>query len=259
MPTLADMTGVALDLLDKNEKGFFLMVEGGLIDYAGHDNDAGTLLQETLDFDRAVQVVLDYVKSHPDTLLLVTADHETGGFAFAYGKKIDFEMALPSGLNYKKPYDFAPFTKFDYLDSQKKSFRAMLAPIEKKLYPKEPSEADPHYGMEQASKELIEVVKNNSQFEITEEQAQEVLARKEGKKDAQTHDFTHFYLHASVHPDMLGRAMADQSHAVWAVGTHTSTPVPVMAVGPTRYSDRVRGFIDNTEIAKIIEDAFNGR
>lgn len=259
MPNLAEMTRAALDLLDKNENGFFLMVEGGLIDYAGHDNDAGTMLQETLDFDRAIQVVVNYVNSHPDTLLLVTADHETGGFGFAYGKKIEFEMALPSGLHYKKPYDFAPFTKFDYLDSQKMSFRAMVVPIEQKLYPKDPTKADPNYGMVQATQELMAVVEQNSNFKITEAQAQEILGRKEGKKDAQPHDFGHFYVHSSVHPDMLGRATADQSHAVWAAGTHTSTPVPVMALGPNRYTDRVRGFIDNTEIAKIIEDAFNGR
>jgi alkaline phosphatase len=259
MPNLAEMTKVALEILSKNENGFFVMVEGGLIDYAGHDNDAGTMLQETLDFDRAVQAAVAFTETHPGTLLIVTADHETGGFGFAYGKKIDFEMALPSGLKYQKPYDFAPFTKFDYLDSQKMSFRAMVTPIEQKLYPKDPSKADPNYGMEQATKELITVVESNSKYKITEVQAQEVLTRKEGGKDAQPHDFGHFYVHASVHPDMLGRVTADQSHAVWAAGTHTSTPVPVMAVGPTRYSDRVRGFIDNTEIAKIIEDAFNGR
>lgn len=259
IPKLAELTKKSLDILSKKKNGFFLMVEGGLIDYAGHDNDAGTMLQETLDFDEAVQVVLDYVKRHPDTLLLVTADHETGGFGFAYGKKIGFEMALPSGLHYQKPFNFAPFTKFDYLDSQKKSFRAMVKPIEKKLYPKDPTKADPNYGMEQATRELIEVVQGNSNYTLTVEQARIVLIRKPGRGDAEPDDFSSFYVHASIHPDMLGRVLADQNHAVWATGTHTSTPVLVMAMGPRRYAERVRGYIDNTEIAKIIEDAFNGR
>lgn len=259
MPNLADMTQKALDILSKNDNGFFLMVEGALIDYAGHDNDAGTMLQETLDFDKAIEVVMDFVEKNPDTLLIVTADHETGGFAFAYGKRIDFEMALPSGLHYKKPYDFAPFTKFDYLTGQKKSYRAMIKPIEKKLYPKDPSKGDPNYGMNEAIKELIEVVQSNSNYKLTEEQAMGVLTRKPGKNDASPHDFAEFYIHKSIHSNMLGRALATQNHAVWASGTHTSTPVQVMAMGPQRYADRVRGMIDNTDIAKIIEDAFNGR
>jgi alkaline phosphatase len=259
IPNLAELTRKALDILNRKDNGFFLMVEGGLIDYAGHDNDAGTMLKETLDFDQAIQVAVDYVKKHPDTLLIVTADHETGGFGFAYGKKIAFEMALPSGLNYHKPYNFAPFTKFDYLDSQKMSYRAMLEPIEKKLYPKDPAKADPNFGLDQAAQALIKVVEDNSNYRLTQEQAREVLFRKPGKDDAQPHDFADFFVHKSVHPNMMARVLADQNHAVWAAGTHTSTPVPIMAVGPTRYADRVRGFIDNTDVAKIIEDAFNGR
>ena len=258
LPDLAAMTRSALDILQRDQDGFFLMVEGGLIDYAGHDNDAGTMLQETLDFDRAVAVAVDFVKKNPQTLLIVTADHETGGFGFAYGKKISFEMALPSGLRYQKPYDFAPFTRFDYLVGQKKSFRAMLGPIEAKLYP-ETGKEEHSYGLEQAAKDLVQVVQANSDFTLSEAQAREVLERKPGKSDAEPHDFGSFYVHASVHPDMLGRVLADQSSTVWATGTHTSTPVPVMALGPDRYSKQVQGFIDNTQITKIIEDAYQGR
>jgi len=201
---------------------------------------------------------VDFVKKNPQTLLIVTADHETGGFGFAYGKKISFEMALPSGLRYQKPYDFAPFTRFDYLVGQKKSFRAMLGPIEAKLYP-ETGKEEHSYGLEQAAKDLVQVVQANSDFTLSEAQAREVLERKPGKSDAEPHDFGSFYVHASVHPDMLGRVLADQSSTVWATGTHTSTPVPVMALGPDRYSKQVQGFIDNTQITKIIEDAYQGR
>ncbi len=254
LPSLSDMTVSALEILSKKDNGFFLMVEGGLIDYAGHDNDAGTLLQETLDFDKALQVVLEFAEKHQDTLVLVTADHETGGFGFAYGKKTGFEMILPSGLKYTKPYDFADFSIFSYLDTQKMSFRAMLEPIEKKLYG-ENKEKNSGYGMSQAMAELIEVVESQSKYRLTPAMAEQVLTRKSGKKDAEPHDFASFYVHESVHPDLLGRAVADQNHVVWAAGTHTSTPVPIMAVGPSHYTDRVRGFIDNTEIAKIIEQA----
>lgn len=259
IPDLAELTRKALDLLDRKPNGFFLMVEGGLIDYAGHDNDAGTMLQETLDFDQAIRVAIDYVSAHPDTLLIVTADHETGGFGFAYGKKIELEMALPSGLSYHKPYDFAAFTKFDYLIEQKKSFRAILEPILKRLYPEDPAKFDISYTLDVAAKELIEALKAESRYELSLEAAKRVLFRQPGAKDAAPEDFSEFYVHASIHPDLLGRETAAQSHAVWAAGTHTSTPVWVMAMGPAAYRDQVKGFIDNTDLAKIMESAFTGK
>lgn len=91
-PTLAEMTETALDLLEKNNKGFFLMVEGSQIDWANHGNDISGQLAETLGFDEAVQVVLDWVNAHPkrrlQTLVVVVPDHETGGFAIngPYGR-----------------------------------------------------------------------------------------------------------------------------------------------------------------------------
>lgn len=76
---LPKATAKALEVLSKNEKGFFLMVEGSQIDWAGHANDGEFVVNETLDFDRALGVVLDFIKTHPNTLVVVTADHETGG------------------------------------------------------------------------------------------------------------------------------------------------------------------------------------
>ncbi len=71
----------ALSVLGKENRPFFLMVEGSQIDTAGHWNDLREVIAETLDFDRAVGVVLRWMEKHPDTLLVVTADHQTGGFA----------------------------------------------------------------------------------------------------------------------------------------------------------------------------------
>ena len=69
----------ALETLDGSENGFFLMVEGSLIDMACHNNDSAYMVGEVKDFSDAVQVALDYTKTHENTLLVVTADHETGG------------------------------------------------------------------------------------------------------------------------------------------------------------------------------------
>jgi alkaline phosphatase len=79
LPHLSEMTATALDILDNDPDGFFLMVEGGRIDHAGHANDIQRNILETIEFDNAVQVAMDWAAGRSDTLILVTADHETGG------------------------------------------------------------------------------------------------------------------------------------------------------------------------------------
>ncbi len=71
----------ALSRLEQGNSPFFLMVEGSQIDIAGHWNDFDEMVAETLDFDRTLGVVLQWMEKHPDTLLVVTADHQTGGIA----------------------------------------------------------------------------------------------------------------------------------------------------------------------------------
>lgn len=83
-PSLAEMTTKAISLLDKN-KGFFLMVEGGRIDHAAHANDPAGVYGDTLAFDTAVNVALDYAEKNKDTMVIVTADHETGGLIIGAG------------------------------------------------------------------------------------------------------------------------------------------------------------------------------
>lgn len=80
---LPNATKLALDKLSKNEMGFFLMVEGSQIDWGGHDNDADYLIEELLDFDKTLGVALDFAKNNGETLVIVAADHETGGFTLS--------------------------------------------------------------------------------------------------------------------------------------------------------------------------------
>lgn len=84
-PTLAEMTAAALDVLEENRKGFFLVVEGSQIDWEDHGNHLVGQISETLGFNEAVKEVLDWVDSNPrrkrNTLVVVVADHDTGGFA----------------------------------------------------------------------------------------------------------------------------------------------------------------------------------
>ena len=69
----------ALKTLSQNEKGFFLMVEGSQIDFACHNQDSANMVEEMVDFNKAIQIALDFAKADGNTLVVVTADHETGG------------------------------------------------------------------------------------------------------------------------------------------------------------------------------------
>ncbi|MEO0787052.1 MAG: alkaline phosphatase [Bacteroidota bacterium] len=80
---LSQATNLALDYLSKDPDGFFLMVEGSQIDWGGHDNDADYVIQEVLDFDQSVGVALDFAERDGNTLVIVTADHETGGLSLS--------------------------------------------------------------------------------------------------------------------------------------------------------------------------------
>ncbi len=75
----------AIEILDQDEDGFFMMIEGSQIDWAGHDNDLQYLLDETLEFDDVVGKVLDFAEKDGETLVIITADHECGGFTIVDG------------------------------------------------------------------------------------------------------------------------------------------------------------------------------
>lgn len=105
MWALADYVAKGIEVLD-NDTGFFMMCEGGKIDWAGHANDAATSIYDTIALSDAVQVALDFAAAHPgECLIIVTADHETGGMTIGFATTA---------------YD----THFQYLQNQKTSFTA---------------------------------------------------------------------------------------------------------------------------------------
>ena len=83
--SLTEMAAKAIKILSQNKNGFFLMVEGSQIDWASHKNDGTNVVSEVVDFDDAVGVGLDFSKKDGETLVIITADHETGGFAVLDG------------------------------------------------------------------------------------------------------------------------------------------------------------------------------
>ncbi len=93
IPSLSEMVEKSLELFESQEEPFFLMVEGSQIDWAGHANDKEYLAHEVIEFEKAVRVVKAFAESRDDVLLIVTADHETGGLSI---KSSDFTTELPN-------------------------------------------------------------------------------------------------------------------------------------------------------------------
>ncbi|NMH65841.1 alkaline phosphatase [Shewanella salipaludis] len=96
---LSTMTTKALALLSQNQQGFVLLVEGSLIDWAGHGNDIANAMGEMGAFANAVEVVEQFVRQHPDTLMLVTADHNTGGLSIGAEGQYLWEPAILRSLS----------------------------------------------------------------------------------------------------------------------------------------------------------------
>jgi len=111
-PTQLEMTQVALNFLknkSQNCAGFFLMSEGSQIDWAGHDNDAQYMLVEFADFDATVQAATDFAIKNQDTLILVTADHATGGLVLQRPRGSNVRAQWTTGS-----HDLSPINIYAY-------------------------------------------------------------------------------------------------------------------------------------------------
>jgi alkaline phosphatase len=95
-PGLAELTERALEILSRDADGFFLMIEGSQIDWAGHENEHDWLMAEMADFDEAVGVVMDFAERDGSTLVVVTSDHETGAYAVLDGSLEKHRVTRPS-------------------------------------------------------------------------------------------------------------------------------------------------------------------
>lgn len=256
-PSLKEMTEKAINVLEKNNDGFFLMVEGGQIDWAGHSNDAGTMLHEMIKFDEAVNSVYQWAQGRDDTLIIVTADHETGSFGFSYSSN---ELPKPqkrSGEAFQKR-DYAPnfnFGKFEILDglyNQKQSYYGMISLFEKL----EKSQQTPE--------KLADIVNENSNFPITKAQAANVMKSKPNPYRLAGHkyldadnvpainDFDAFFPY-NDRGNLLAREQATGQNTVWGTGTHTHTPVNVFAWGPAEAIIPVSKIMHHSELGEYLK------
>ena len=235
VPTLAELTAKGIELLSSDPDGFFMMVEGGRIDWAGHANDAATNLREVLALDDAVKVALDWQKTHPDVLVVVTGDHETGGMTMGFaGTGYAFYMdrltnqtcsaaQINSYVAKNRPQDFAALKPF-----LAKSFGFDFSTRDTNKNP-----------MAVTSVEEEELAKAFA-FDLA-------LARKGVKDDAayDAHKVTHL-------PTAVKAIFSHKCGIGWTSGAHTALPVLTTAQGPG--ATRFAGFLDNTDISKILKD-----
>lgn len=103
-PTLAELTEIAITILEQNPKGYFLVVEGAMIDIASHFHESENVMNDTIGFDKAVAVGMEHAQDDEDTLVIVTADHETGGLVVNFTAtgvlNEDGPFRMPSGAEF---------------------------------------------------------------------------------------------------------------------------------------------------------------
>jgi len=237
VPTLAELTAKGIALLE-NEKGFFMMVEGGKIDYAGHANDAATNMRELLALDDAVRVAVDYQKTHPDTLIVTTGDHETGGMTMGFaGTGYAFYM--------------------DRLANQKCSAGKIKDLVSAKQ-PKNLDELLPileeNFGLRASGdKDDPMVLTKDERAELEKAFVHDLEAARKGLKDDERYDAAKI----SKLPTAVKSVFSHKCGIGWTSGGHTALPVLSTAGGPG--SERFTGFLDNTDIARIMKDILTGK
>lgn len=262
-PTLVEMTEKSLELLSKNPRGFFLMIEGGQIDWAGHNNDAGIMLHELLQLDTAVRKVMDWARGRDDTLILVTADHETGSFGFSYSGRDLPEPRSLSGSAFKDHpfipnFSYAPHELLDNLAAQKSSFYEIFSKFD--LLPEKLKTAETLVAM------VNEAV---APYSITLDDATKILTRAPNRNYKKNHpylgtqtvpqmpDQQDFFVYGeNLRFNRLGHILGGQQHVVWGTGTHTSTPVAIISYGPG--SEKFAGLMHATDVGQRIIESVQG-
>ena len=228
---LTDITRAAINFLTKkqNEKnGFFLMVEGGKIDWACHANDIATTITETIDMDEAVRVAYEFYEQHPDeTLIIVTADHETGGLSLGRG-----------------PYEL----HLDVVRNQSMTIGQLgneLHKLHDKLGDGYNWEAVQNY-LRQNFGFWDKMPLTDHQNEILKRAFDHIMAGK-GK------DEKSMYQSDDELASMVKRIYNENAMTIWGSGGHSNGYVPVFAIGAG--AELFTGRMDNTDITKRVAQA----
>nr|WP_321502424.1 alkaline phosphatase [uncultured Dethiosulfovibrio sp.] len=224
--SLAEFTAKGVELLD-NPNGFFMMVEGGKIDWACHANDAVSSIGDTIAFDQAVQVALDFYRAHPDeTLVVVTGDHETGGLSIGFaGTKYDTFFQKLDGQT-------VSYEDFDLVISSYRKSTDGKGSMEE-FFP----QVESAFGIK---------MEELSQSDVAE--LKRAFSESMKGKDDRSKDQESFLLYGGYEPFSMAltHLINRQAGISWTSYAHTGVPVPVSAAGVAQ--DSFNGYYDNTDI-----------
>ena len=228
--TLSEITRAGINFLSKNnDKGFFLMVEGGKIDWACHSNDGATVLTEVQDFDNAIKVAYEFYEQHPEeTLIIITADHETGGLSLGTGS---YDLNLQA------------------LKAQKVSengFTSILNELRKKYKNQVPWEA-----VKQALKDNFGFWGTVKLNEKQENRLKAVYDKTFGNQPVALEKSE--YLQNEPLAGEAKRILNSIARLGWNSGGHSAGFVPVFAIGANAHL--FQGRLNNTEIPVKIAEA----
>ncbi len=239
--SLADFTRKGIELLD-NPNGFFMMVEGGKIDWACHSNDAATCAYEVVAFDQAIGEAVAFAKLHPDeTLIVVTGDHDCGGLAMGY-----------AGTAYE--------SNFELLAASKASCGAFAAQVKAKI--KAGAKFEDVLAMACDTFGFTNEVSGDNNKRIAQEHELsdiEVELLREAYNKSRTHSVTDRDIYHNTYGgnDQFTTTCTDIQNNKTGVEftsfSHTGVPVMVFADGAQ--ADLFNGYYDNTDIAKRILQA----
>ena len=228
--TLEQITTSAIDFMSKDlDKGFFLMIEGGKIDWACHANDAATAFREIQDFDNSIKIAYEFYKKHPDeTLIVITADHETGGFVLGTGK---YELNLKVLANQK--VSEAGFTR-------------IIRDVRRQ------------YGNDVPWKAVEKALADNFGFwnavELTEKDTERLkMVYEKSFRGGEVNMEKSLYAKTEPIAAEAKRIMSEKALIGWISGGHSAGFVPVCAVGAG--AELFAGRTDNAQIPVKIAEA----
>lgn len=225
--TLAEIVSTAIPFLEARYERFFMMVEGGMIDYACHGDDAATAIGEVWDMDETMQVAYKFYEQHPDeTLIVVTADHETGGLALGNS---DYTLHLDV-LQNQKCSSWILSDKFTQLFKDKKK----------------PSWA-----------EVQTLYRENlgfwEQVEITADEEKELKALYKKARKGKAKDTKNMYKSVNALGEAGIALLNKKAHIGWTTHAHSAHAIPIFAIGPN--AAVFSGWHDNTDIVPLIKKA----
>lgn len=242
IPNLDDMTALSLNYFEKREKPFFLMIEGGQIDWAGHRNDQGTLLKEMLRFNSMLNKLLDWQEKHPEVSIVLTSDHETGAFSIGYSTH---HLPEPVSLGqthfskntpYRSLFSYAKYSILDELYKQKVSLGDIWTEYKKIRE----SKTD--------TKSLKKLIAKNTGYELSDNDLRAIIKtipnpqqlhwhkdlKKRNMPEVAEDIRQYYYSKGNTRVALIGRRIAKYQNIIWGTGGHSFSPVLVFTLGPIK-------------------------